>query len=351
MLIYLVPIALGLFILKMTSHIAKEAPALAKVPSLVKANPRPLPTYFLSHGGPTFIYKDDDFGNLGAWNTIKEIGNKIKYEWKPDYVVVVSAHWQLSGSSLIEIAVPPNSNGKDLQENPLIYDFYGFPKHMYQEELHTMNSRFVSEQIRDELKKGGFHADLTPRGIDHGVWVSLKVAFSEYNTQEPPVGAKPDLDLPDTALIQVSLTGVETDFDTHFKLGKVLSKFRENLIWDPAQGRYLQGMVICSGMTVHNLREIGLAMSSGKRSLHFAGAFNGLLRETMVNDDKLLENLNKLKTEHRPLLYRAHPTLEHFVPIVVAGGVVNHNKQDPIKEVYSDETFSLGWGIYQFGEY
>lgn len=57
-------------------------------------NPTPFPTYFFSHGGPTFMYELDDFGNKGAWNAVKKIGNNIKKNWKPDYIVVVSAHWQ-----------------------------------------------------------------------------------------------------------------------------------------------------------------------------------------------------------------------------------------------------------------
>ena len=47
-----------------------------------------------SHGGPTFMYELDDFGNKGAWNTVKKIGNNIKKNWKPDYIIVISAHWQ-----------------------------------------------------------------------------------------------------------------------------------------------------------------------------------------------------------------------------------------------------------------
>lgn len=55
-------------------------------------NPHPFPTYFVSHGGPTFMYEDDAFGNKGAWNLLKKLGTQIKKEWKPDYIIVVSAH-------------------------------------------------------------------------------------------------------------------------------------------------------------------------------------------------------------------------------------------------------------------
>lgn len=302
------------------------------------------------------MYEEDDFGNKGAWRTIKKLGKKIKNDWKPDYIVVVSAHWQLSGSNLVEVGVPSvgvtGSSAKgDSEENSLIYDFYGFPRHMYKEQFRSLNSRFVSEEIRQQLKKSGFHSQLTKRGLDHGVWVPFKVAFSDYNTQNPlPQGVEAGLDLPETPVIQVSLTGNDRDFETHFKLGEALSYFRDNLIWDPIKEKYLKGLVICSGMTVHNLRDLGKAASLG-RPLPYTSAFNKNLKETMVNDPSLLANLEKLKSDKNSLLFLAHPTLEHFVPIVVAGGLLQSHPDEKIKEVYNDQSFSLGWGIYQFGEY
>lgn len=311
-------------------------------------NPRPFPTFFFSHGGPTFIYENDDFGDKGAWRTVKKIGQTIKNEYKPDYIVVVSAHWQLSGSKLIEVAVPLQK--AELAENELIYDFHGFPKHMYREEFHTNNSRFVSEEILLQLKKAGFISQLTKRGIDHGVWVPFKVAFSDYNTLEPlPEGAEHGLDLPETSLIQVSLTGLDRDFDTHFELGKALNHFRQNMIWDPIKEKYLKGLVICSGMSVHNLRELGLAASTG-RTMPYTKKFHELLREKMVPSKDILGAFKEIKSEHTALLYKAHPTLEHFVPLVVAGGIVSE-KSESIKELYNSESLSFGWNVYQFGDY
>lgn len=359
-LLFIVPLLLAYMLFRMStqsikSTITSAAPAAATLASAQKnsvkpdvPNPNPFPSFFFSHGGPTFIYEEDGYGNKGAWKTIKKLGTKIKNEWKPDYIVVVSAHWQLSGSKLIEIGVP--SSAKELAENELVYDFYGFPKHMYQEEFHTLNSRFVAEEIRQHLKKDGLHSELSKRGLDHGVWVPFKVAFSDYNTLHPlPEGTRPGLDLPETSLVQVSLTGNERDFDTHFKLGQSLSHFRDNLIWDPIKQKYLKGMVICSGMSVHNLRDLGRGMQANK-PLPYTFAFNKLLKQTMVNSPELLDNLNKLKSEHAGLLHQAHPTLEHFVPIVVAGGLLKDHPEQKVKEIYNDEAFSLGWGIYQFGD-
>lgn len=148
---------------------------------------------------------------------------------------------------------------KTEKESPLTYDFYGFPDHMYKEEFHTNNSIFVVQQIKQEFENGGFASELNHRGIDHGVWISSKVAFLDYNTLSKVQPAEKGLDLPETSLIQVSLSGDEKNFDTHYKLGKVLSKFRENFIWDGSGQTYLIGMVIC-----YNLKDLSSFRIPGK---------------------------------------------------------------------------------------
>lgn len=319
-------------------------------PQAFKPNPSPFPTYFVSHGGPTFMYKNAEFGNKKAYAALRDLGNIIKNKYKPDFIVVVSAHWQLKGSKAVEIAVPSTPPKLDKDENSLVYDFYNFPDHMYQEWFRSLNSAFLSEEIRQKLEDNGFHSSLTKRGIDHGVWVPFKVAFSDYDTlNPPPKGVDPGLDLPNTRLIQVSLTGYEKDFDTHFKLGQVLDFFRQNLIWDPVEERYLKGMVITSGMSVHNLRDIRNFLANPTGVMPYTKTFNDLLGKTLVNSPDLLDNLNKLKTEHEKLLYLAHPTLEHFVPVVVASGIISNSPKEPIHELFNDNQGSLGWGIYQFG--
>lgn len=307
----------------------------------------PFPSYFFSHGGPTFMYEKEPTGDSGAWKKVQSIGNHIKTDLKPDYILVVSAHWQLSGSNRVDIAVPSTPDGP----NELIYDFHGFPNHMYKEKFVLRSSLLVAKLVQAKLQSSGFDSSLVKRGIDHGVWVPFKVAFLNYNTLGPVPGITSDsIDLENIPLVQVSLTSRDDDFATHFKLGQVLSHFRENAIWDESQQRHLRGLVIFSGMSVHNLRDLmrPLTISSGLVK-PYAKQFNGLLREILVNDDQILPRLENLKRQHRGLLYQAHPTLEHFVPLVAASGIVSGSKE-PIKELYNNEVASLGWGIYQFGE-
>ncbi|CUM64189.1 uncharacterized protein PRCAT00001783001 [Priceomyces carsonii] len=306
-------------------------------------NPNPFPTFFLSHGGPTFMYEDDEFGNKGAWNITRTLGQTIKNKWKPDYIIVVSAHWQSSGRNSVEIAVP--SDGED--QNALIYDFYGFPDYMYKEKFRTKCSKFLANDVKEHLKAGGFHTTLSKRGIDHGVWVPLKVAFSEDSSVKEPEAIN-KLDLPDTSLIQVSLTYTD-DFETNFRLGELLSNYTNNLLWDEKRGKYLKGLIICSGMSVHNLRDLGIAFLKPGHVMPYVRPFNSILTETLYNSPNVLAGLQELRRKHNSLMFQAHPTLEHFLPIVVASGI--HNEcGGSIKELYTDSQASLGWNIYQFGD-
>lgn len=307
------------------------------------------PVFALSHGGPTFMYGNAGFGgDKGAFECTRELGRHIKEVIKPKFIVYVSAHWQSKAKNQIEIAVP--LVGKPLvqgppQENSLIYDFYGFPKYMYDEEFHSMNdisiARLVAADINSFFSKSQelVHASLAKRGIDHGVWVPLKVAFPDdannyWNIEIP--------------IVQVSLTADDTDFETHYKLGQALSKYR-------SQG----GLVVVSGMSVHNLRDLG-SVSGGQKALPYVKKFNQVLADILINDEKK-NKLSQIKDllanpSKRELLYSAHPTLEHFMPFVVglgAGeGPSDEDCEDKyhVKELYNNEQGSLGWGIYQFGK-
>lgn len=306
------------------------------------ANPNPLPTYFFSHGAPSFIYEDAFLTDRGAWKTVKKLGSHIKNDLKPDYIIVVSAHWQSSRSNLVEIGAPKTGY---LGENDLIYDFGGFQPSLYREEFHTKNSELISRELQAAFEKDNFDSKISKRGLDHGVWVPLKVAFSEYTQLS---GQRSEgLDLPETALIQVSLTADEDDIGTHYRMGQVLRQFKENLIWDEANGKYLKGMIVCSGMSVHNLRDIGRA-SVQSEPMSYVRPFQEILRKTLVNGPDLEAKLKSIQEHHSRLLYQAHPTLEHFVPLVVASGsLASHEK---VTELYNKDGGSLGWGIFEFGQ-
>lgn len=326
----------------------------------------------------------NEFGsNKGAFNVVKQVGNHIKNIVKPKYIVVISGHWQSSSSArsvngngklaMFEIGIPDDStmlgidkdghedhggslslfdltkssnNANDSKmmkldpkEHSLIYDFYGFPDHMYRERFHVKGSSSIANLIQKQLAKHNLSSKVTKRGLDHGVWVPLKVAFGAPGKLDSQQWDLP----PNCPLVQISLASggsrlFEEDFDVHYKLGEALSELRN-------QG----ALIITSGASVHNLGDIGLAMHSGAKAMPYAVKFNDMLTEIISKykgNDRLKQfNLLKEIASNQVLLRKAHPTLDHLMPVVVGAGAASEKFG---KEIYSDAEYSLGWNIYQW---
>ncbi|KAH3679988.1 hypothetical protein WICPIJ_008464 [Wickerhamomyces pijperi] len=303
---------------------AANSTTMSSLATLFDSSKPKTPLYFFSHGGPTFMYEE----TAGAYKKTKSIGKKILGDIKPNFILVVSAHWEAGSQNSVEISLPNKENQLGQLENKLIYDFYGFPSHMYKEEFHTKCDISLVKHVQQTLTEGGINAKIAKgRGIDHGVWVPFKVAFSTHKPSENYY----DLDMP---LVQISLGSQSGDFEFHTKLGRLLDQYRE-----------LGGMVITSGMSVHNLRDLGRAYMNNMKPFPYVPKFNKLLTSIVTESTgaERLQKFNELKLTD--LLYQAHPTLEHFVPIVVASGA---NDQVKAKELFNFDEGSLGWGIYQF---
>lgn len=306
---------------------------------------KPLPIFFLSHGGPTFADKNDRLGsNLGAWNMTKRVGRYLKNTVKPEFIIVVSAHWQTNAPDEIEISVPGvgeawytqnNVVSKKIRpdENALVYDFYGFPQKFYDSQFHTVPNRFIANDIVKTLKASDwFQAKTVERGIDHGVFVPMKVAMGNVDVLDSHAL---DVDVP---VIQVSLAGTP-DIEIHYRLGEALSRYRD-----------LNGAIIFSGMSVHNLRDLGKAMANNNRPLEYAQPFSDVLTKILTNPqhDKILDELKQLprKPEWNKLYRAAHPTNEHLLPAIVAAGA---SRGDECNVLYEDVSGSLGWNLYSWG--
>lgn len=101
-------------------------------------------------------------------------------------------------------------------------------------------------------------------------------------------------------------------------------------------------------MSVHNLRDLRYTFEG--RLAPYTKPFGDLISQKILNTDSrnLLPQFNELLlTKYRNLLYLAHPTLEHFVPLVVVGGVAS-NSNDKASEIFNEYTGSLAWAIYEF---
>ncbi|KAG7822059.1 hypothetical protein KL942_000925 [Ogataea angusta] len=277
-----------------------------------------LPVYFISHGGPTFADRGHAGSEAGAWDTVRQLGPQIVSS-KPDYVICVSAHWETANDVLVS-----SIEG----ENPLVYDFYNFPRKYYETKFHTLGSPAFAKEIVQTLRDKGIPAAVDSRGLDHGVWTPLRVAFGNPDVQDTK-----RLDL-ETPLIQVSLPPSPKIIDS-YRLGEALSDLRAKNV-----------AIVCSGMSVHNLQDMRRAMSSTDEPLPYVKPFNSWLTNTLTQDNSL-SGLQKLETDPQlNRLYRAaHPTPEHFLPLAVALGAARAGKCEVL---HTAATYSLGWNIYKF---
>lgn len=235
---------------------------------------------FLSHGAPTL-----PLSNEPTRDFLIDLGKTLP---EPRGVIVISAHWQLPGFVV-----------KTAPLYEAWHDFYGFPDELYQLRYEPRGDVALAQRVAGVLASGGISAPLVnERKIDHGVWVPLLLMWPE--AQVP--------------LVQLSLG--RTDPVTHYRVGQTLTTL--------ANEGYL---VIGSGGFVHNLPE----WMAGTLEPGWAADFEGWMTQKLKAGD--WDALCDYRRQ-APQAVRAHPTEEHLLPLLVAGGAggaatLLHGASDP----------------------
>lgn len=234
-----------------------------------------LPTLFLSHGSPMHAVAAGAVGD--AW---AELGRRLPH---PDAVLIASAHWETS---------VPMVTGNPRPET--IHDFGGFPQELYAIQYPAAGAPDLASKVVGLLKGAGITAGIDGcRGLDHGAWVPLRWMY-------------PDARIP---VIQLALQPARGTAH-HFALGRALAPLsNENVL------------IIGSGHATHNLRDW-----SGHRGndepMRYAVDFTRWLEERLAaHDTQALIDYR----DQAPGAARAHPTEEHFLPLLVAYGAAGEN--------------------------
>ncbi len=230
-----------------------------------------LPVLFVSHGAPTFALEP---GLLGA--NLHELGEKLS---DVSTVLVVSAHLQTRGVRV--------TTGRALET---IHDFGGFSPELYRLQYPAAGAPDVAEQARTLLESAGFAvSEDRERGLDHGAWVPLLHLI-------------PDAHVP---VVQVSLP---FDLDTAgaWRLGRALAPLRDRGV-----------LIVGSGSLTHNLYEVHRGAAG---SAQYANEFTQWVREAVLTGDT--DKLIRYR-QIAPHAERAHPTEEHFLPLLVARGAAS----------------------------
>lgn len=225
---------------------------------------------------------------------------------------VFSAHWQGSQDT-----VQVNT----AESLPLIYDFYGFPKHYYSLQFPNIGSPELAQRLLDLFAQRGIKATGVQRGLDHGVWAGFTCLF---NPSTNPLGVP---------VVQVSLFGSE-DPDQHYKLGEAIASLREEGV-----------VVIGSGMAVHNLRDMWKAMQS-PMPMPYTVSFDAALKDAVEAKPEQRQRAME-ELVQRPDARKAHPSFDHLLPVHVAAGAAGG---DVGKRVWTLPEGSMAWAQFRFGE-
>jgi aromatic ring-opening dioxygenase catalytic subunit (LigB family) len=257
------------------------------------------PALFIPHGGgPCFFMPDPQGVWTGMEHFLKGIVEMLPE--RPKAIIVVSGHWETSGFAFTGA------------ENPsLIYDYSGFPAHTYQLRYDVAGSPALAHRAAKMLQDANLtaHVDDT-RGLDHGVFVPLKVAF-------------PDADIP---LIEMS---VEKDLDPalHLAAGRALAPLR-------AEGV----LIIASGMSFHNMRGYG-----DPRSTAPSQAFDDWLTHA-VEEPGPQRAAALASWASAPGGRFSHPQEEHLLPLMVAAGA----SEAPGERIYNELVLKTAISAFRF---
>lgn len=234
---------------------------------------------FLSHGGGPMPL----LGDAGHKEMVSCLKNIVSSIPKPDVLVVVSAHW--------EERIPTIT----ARENPaLIYDYYGFPEESYHIEYPCIGEPSVAQRIHDLLGDAGIQSELdVERGLDHGVFVPLKIMY-------------PDADIP---CVQLSLVS-SLDPAEHIAIGRALGSLSGDNI-----------MVIGSGFSFHNMKAFFQPNTPESQKLNHSFE-EWLLKscgDSSSSEDERAQQL--IHWSKAPGARFCHPREEHLLPLHVCYGV------------------------------
>lgn len=233
-------------------------------------SPRLAPSLFISHGSPMFALLP---GQLGP--RLRALGASLE---GIRAVLVVSPHWQTDGVRVMGTAKPST-----------VHDFGGFTEALYQLQYTPDGAPALAQLAAQHLADVGFDVAIDPaRGLDHGAWVPLRHLL-------------PDANVP---VFQVSMP-YTLDARGALRLGNALAPLRA-----------LGVLVIGSGSLTHNLHEFRREVRDPEYAAQFADWVHAAVQAR--NIEALLDY-----RQRAPHAARAHPTEEHYLPLLVALGAAN----------------------------
>jgi len=232
--------------------------------------------------------------HLGLIEFLQEISPQLGQQ---KAILVISAHWE---EDIATVSSHPQPE--------LIYDYYGFPEESYQIQYNAPGAPDVADKIEKMIEKQGIPVKLDPkRGLDHGVFVPLKLMYP--NAETPTV--------------QLSLTN-DLDPLKQINLGKAIGKLADE-----------DFLIVGSGLSFHNLKVL---MSRDPAVFDKSKQFDDWLNDVVTNKQSSWQDKEKslINWSNAPHARFAHPREEHLLPLHVCFGAAQSAGMDGIN-IFSDK--------------
>ncbi|MFI6170662.1 DODA-type extradiol aromatic ring-opening family dioxygenase [Nocardia sp. NPDC051052] len=244
-----------------------------------------LPSLFISHGAPFTLDDPQWLDDLFGWAQSLP---------KPRAIVIISAHWEDAPAAISGAAAG----------TPLYYDFSGFHPRYKTLPYATPDATDLARRLAATLGPATTVHERADRGLDHGAFIPLMAMY-------------PAADIP---VVQLSMPSLEPAALVEF--GAQLRALRDEGI-----------LVIGSGFMTHSFAVFRRPDLSAHTKAFDEWAVDALGRGDV---DALADYRRKA-----PGASVAHPTAEHFVPLLVAVGAAN----DPGSATSAIERMVMGNSI------
>ena len=233
-----------------------------------------MPVVFAGHGSPMNAIENNRWSQGFA-----ALAAQIP---KPKAILVVSAHWFVDGTWLSSNTQPPT-----------IHDFRGFPQALFEIEYPAPGHLNLAARVRKLI--GEHRAELNSSwGLDHGTWSILRWMY-------------PQADIP---VIQLSLDR-RLKPHQHFELARALAPVRADGV-----------LVIGSGNITHTLAD---AFERMRTADHAIPAWAKRFDQTVATVLEQRDTATLLRLLESDDGRRAHPSPDHWLPLLYAWGASHEN--------------------------
>jgi 4,5-DOPA dioxygenase extradiol len=265
-----------------------------------------LPTLLVSHGAAIYTAAPED--PTHRW--LASLASKVTAA-RPRAIVVVSAHHVSSG----EWTVTSSPRPALVHDHPV--------KELYGESYAPPGDPELAARIVQAMKGLGLSARTDPeRGLDHGAWLPLRAMV-------------PRADVP---VVMVSVNA-RAELEEHVATGRALESLRREGV-----------LLLASGGVTHNQGEFRQRFFRRDEPANdppaWSVGFDAWEEQTLSNPDRKARIETLGTYAQHPHYANAHPTPDHFWPVIVAAGAAGN---DAGRRVHEGFQHGLSMSAFQFG--